>query len=72
MAPWVRETEGVVIRKIDIVDWESAAARQMMDTYGVEGIPFTLVVGRQGERLGEVHGAAASEVRALVTQGLGR
>lgn len=70
MAPWIEDKDGVVLRKVDIVDWESEAARQMVETYQVQGIPFVLVYDRKGTLLGDVRGADFETVKALVQKGL--
>lgn len=71
LAPWVESTDGVVLRKIDIVDWDSAAAEQMnRDFDDVDSIPYTRVYDRSGNFLGAVGGADTEGVQALVRRGL--
>ena len=65
MAPWVEKEEGVVFRKIDIVNWESEAAMQMNAEFDPGGIPFTLVYDAEGELIGEVSGADFEGITAL-------
>ena len=66
MAPWVRKTDGVVLRKIDIVDWKSEAARQMTGEFGAEGIPYVRVYDKSGRFVGEVSGDDFPAVQGLV------
>ncbi|MBI2932789.1 MAG: hypothetical protein HYY16_14170 [Planctomycetes bacterium] len=70
MARWIPETAGVVLRKVDIVDWESDAAQQTIADFKIEGIPYTRVYDKAGRLLGEVRGADSEAVRALVQKGL--
>jgi hypothetical protein len=70
LAPWVEKTEGVVIRKIDIVNWESEAFKQASRDYGIGGIPYIRVYDKSGKLLGEVSDVSAPEVQELVKKGL--
>lgn len=53
----------VALRKIDIVNWESAVAKQ----YKVQSIPRIEIYGRSGKLIGTT-GTSADEVRRLVAQ----
>lgn len=70
MAPWVDKTPGVVVRKIDIVSWESEAAEQATREFGVDAIPYTRVYDKTGKFLGAVQGSDFEAVRSLAVKGL--
>ena len=57
----------VALRKIDIIDWTSAVARQ----YNVTSIPRVEVYGRKGQLVGTVRGANPDQVRKYVAQAKG-
>jgi thiol-disulfide isomerase/thioredoxin len=54
----------VALRKIDIVNWKSAVARQ----YSLQGIPQINVYNRRGNLVGTVVGGDVERVRQYVTQ----
>ncbi len=54
----------IALRKIDIVDWGSAVAKQ----YKINVIPRVEIYGRKGQLVGTVSGASAEEVRRYVAQ----
>ncbi len=60
------ERGDVAIRKIDIIDWKSPAARQATADYQLPGLPYVRVYGPQGEFLGAVTGNDPQAVRALL------
>ncbi|MBL4850043.1 MAG: thioredoxin family protein [Planctomycetes bacterium] len=60
------EREDVALRKLDIVSWETPAAKQVTAEFGAEGIPYVRVYGPKGEFLGAVSGNRIEEVRALI------
>lgn len=66
MAPWVKKTDGVVLRKIDIVNWKSDAAKQMAADFGAEGIPYVRVYDKSGQFVGEVSGDDFAAIRGWV------
>ncbi len=65
MAGLVDEFDNVVVKRIDIVSWESDAFRQINEAYGVKGIPYLRVYGTAGELLGEAYGYG--DLRKLIT-----
>jgi thiol-disulfide isomerase/thioredoxin len=54
----------IAVRKIDIVDWSSAVAKQ----YNVHTLPRVEVYGRNGQLVGTVRGADPDQVRQYVAQ----
>jgi thiol-disulfide isomerase/thioredoxin len=54
----------IAVRKIDIVNWSSAVARQ----YNVHTLPRVEVYGRKGQLIGTVRGADPDQVRQYVAQ----
>jgi thioredoxin 1 len=54
----------IAVRKIDIVNWSSAVAKQ----YHVSVLPRVEVYGRKGQLVGTVSGADPDQVRQYVTQ----
>jgi thiol-disulfide isomerase/thioredoxin len=57
----------IAVRKIDIVDWGSAVAKQ----YNVHTLPRVEVYGRKGQLVGTVSGADPDQVRQYVAQAKG-
>ena len=45
----MRDNDSIALRKINIVDWESAAAKQHLA--GVEGIPYVIIQNDSGHEL---------------------
>jgi thioredoxin-like negative regulator of GroEL len=54
----------IALRKVDIVDWGSAIAKQ----YNVTTLPRVEVYGRKGELVGTVRGANPDQVKQYVAQ----
>jgi thioredoxin 1 len=54
----------IVVRKIDIVNWESAVARQ----YNVTALPRIEIYGRKAQLVATVRGADPDQVRQYVAQ----
>jgi thiol-disulfide isomerase/thioredoxin len=59
----------VAVRKINIVDWNTPASRQVLK-FG-DGIPLTIVYGKKGQRLGLVSGFMPHDLDALIDVGGG-
>jgi thiol-disulfide isomerase/thioredoxin len=57
----------IALRKVDIVDWGSAVAKQ----YNVTTLPRVEVYGRKGELVGTVRGANPDQVKQYVAQAKG-
>lgn len=60
------EREDVAIRKVDVIDWESEAAKQATELYALPGLPYVRVYGPDGEFLGSVDTCDVGAVRALL------
>jgi thiol-disulfide isomerase/thioredoxin len=56
----------VAVRKVDLLDWSSAAAKQAKRDHGVEGIPYLRVYDPRGRFLGEVSGNRIFALEALL------
>lgn len=56
----------VAVRKIDIVTWQSDAARQATREFKLKGIPYVRVYGPRGRFLGAVPGNDVDKIRALL------
>ena len=59
------ERSDLALRKVDIVSWESEAAKQIK-AFGIKGIPYLRVYGPQGSFLGAVNGNEVSALRRLM------
>ena len=58
--------ENVALRKVDLVDWKSKAARQATREFKLPGLPFTQVYDDRGKLLGQVEGNAIEEIEKLI------
>jgi thiol-disulfide isomerase/thioredoxin len=56
----------LALRKIDIMNWESEAARQALREFKLQGIPYVRVFGPRGKFLGAVSENDVAQVRALL------
>ena len=56
----------VALRKIDIVDWNSAAAKQATRQFQIPGMPFVVVYNDSGHVLGTVQGNHVERIEALI------
>ncbi len=62
----VLEYENVALRKVDLANWESAAARQASSEFQLPGLPFTRVFDDRGNLLGQVHGNFIEEIESII------
>lgn len=62
------ENPKIAIRRIDIIDFNSAAAQKAVEEFGMTGIPFVRVYGPDGRLKGQVVGADVEKIRDLVTR----
>lgn len=66
LAPWLENfvagDPDVVLRKVDIVGWQSPVARQ----YQIRGVPHLQIYDRHGRKVGEMTGFHEPEFRALI------
>jgi len=58
--------QDVALRKVDLVSWETNAAKQVTREFGIRGIPYVRVYGPDGRFLGAVNGNDIGKVRALL------
>lgn len=59
----------VLLRKVNIVDWESPAAAQAHKEFGLEGLPHVRVYGATGSLLADFMGADIDGIEAAVRKG---
>jgi thiol-disulfide isomerase/thioredoxin len=57
----------VVLRKIDIGDWETPVARAYLSD--VSALPYVLVYGRTGKRVAAIAGLHLDQLKAAIEQG---
>lgn len=57
----VAKYDRVLLRKVDLVDWDSAAAKQAERDFGLNAIPYLRVFDARGKSEGEV----APEIGAI-------
>lgn len=65
----LEKRKDVAVRKINIVDWNSPASRQVLKY--TSGIPFLIVYGKKGEKVGTVDGFMPRDLDALIDRGAG-
>ena len=58
--------ENLALRKVDIHDWKSDAAKQATHEFRLTGLPYVRVYDTKGEFVGAVVGNHADQVEALV------
>lgn len=63
----VKSDPEIAVRKIDIVDWESAVSKQ----YGIHSIPHVDVYDRKGKLVGTVSGVDPQGLKRFVAQAKG-
>ena len=66
----VAKYPNVLLRQVDIVDWDSAAARQATAEFRLAGIPYVRVYGKTGTLLGEVSGVDPVAIEAAIRKEL--
>lgn len=57
---------GLAVRKIDISDWDSSAARQATREFAMPALPYVRIYGPDGKFLGAVAGNDINEIRKIV------
>lgn len=62
----VKRYGNVALRKVDIVDWESEAAKQATREFRLSGLPYVRVYAPDGRVLGSVVGNHVEQVEALI------
>jgi thiol-disulfide isomerase/thioredoxin len=69
MAAILAAVDDVALRKIDVVDWESAVARRYLRR--AEALPYVLVYDKRGKRIAVVEGLDLERLRRAVEKGRG-
>jgi thiol-disulfide isomerase/thioredoxin len=64
------EHDDVALRKLDIVDWDSEAAKHHMKT--ATSLPYVIVYGPDGKKVAEISGLALDELDAAIAKGRNR
>ena len=67
MSELLGKRRDLALRKINIVDWNTPAARQVLRF--TSGIPFMIVYGKKGVKAGTVEGFQPRELEAAVDRG---
>lgn len=62
------QRQDVALRKVDLVSWETDAAKQVTREFGIRGIPYVRVYGPDRRFLGAVNGNDIGKVRALLVR----
>lgn len=60
--------EPIAIRKLNVVDWESALAKRYLGE--VSGLPFVIVYGKDGNELQRIQGFDTASLDAAIAKGL--
>lgn len=63
----LREHDDVALRKVNIVDWDSAAAQQHL--VGVPELPYLIVYGTNGRKVAKIHGLDLAALDAAIDKG---
>lgn len=62
------EYDNLALRKVDIVDWKSALAKQLTKDYKMPALPFTLTFDDKGNFLGKVEGNDIEKVKEIINK----
>ena len=65
----VEKYPDALLRKVDIVGWESAAFKQASKKFGFRGIPYIRLYGKDGKDLGSP-GRAIAGIESAVKKAL--
>ena len=60
----------VALRKLNVVDWDTPLAKRYLA--GVEGLPFVIVLGRDGAEIRRIQGLKLGELDAAIAAGSAR
>ena len=60
----------MLLRKVDIVKWESAAGRQATAEWRPKTLPYVRVIGKTGTLLGEIVGVDAAAIESAIQKEL--
>lgn len=64
LSAWLTDVPGLSIRKIDILDWDSAVAQQHLAD--VKQLPYFVVFGKDGREIGRLDGFTEAGLRGLI------
>ena len=59
----------LALRKVDISNWESEAAKQATKDFGLPGLPYVRIYDGKGRLLGEVQGNRVEKVEEFIKRG---
>lgn len=62
----VLNDEKLALRKVDISNWNTPAARQATAEFGMPGLPYVRIYDERGQLLGAVHGNHIDHVEQIV------
>lgn len=62
--------DDVALRKLDVVDWDSALAKQHLKT--ASSLPYLIVYGRDGKQVAAIAGLALDDLDAAIAKGRSR
>jgi thiol-disulfide isomerase/thioredoxin len=60
----------VALRKVDVVDWDSAVARQHLQ--GVPNLPYVIVFGKSGRQVAQISGLELAQLDAAIEKARSR
>ena len=69
MAAILAEADDVALRKIDVVDWQSAVAQRYLRR--TSALPYVLVFNKNGKRIAVVEGLDLKRLRRAIEKGRG-
>ena len=62
--------QNLALRKVDIGNWETAAAKQATKEFALPGLPYVRIYGPRGKFLGTVHGNHIEKVEEIIGRSL--
>jgi len=62
----IQSNPNLALRKVDVVDWKSAIAKQLTRDYQLPALPFALIFEENGKLLGKVEGNNIEKVKAIL------
>lgn len=68
--PVLNARANVAVRKLNVVDWDTPLAKRYLS--GVEGLPFLIVVGRDGREVRRIQGFKLADLDAAIAEGSAR
>ncbi len=58
----------LALRKVDIRNWETKAAKQATKAFGLPGLPYVRIYGPKGKVLGVVHGNHIEKIEEIIAR----